>query len=329
MSRVQVPLLTPSEPPLACDDAGQGRFCFVAGASRALAATKSLTKVREMGHSDVLRRFNRTYTQRIGALDESFLGLGLPLREARLVYEIGTTGATVRELRDRLGLDSGYLSRLLRALEERGLVAVQPDPADRRRRLVTLTARGRTARQRLDERSEEHALAMIAPLTERQRDRLADALATADLLVRAATVRLHEVSPDHPIAVEAVGHYFAELDRRFPHGFDPGEPDRDGVYLVATSDGRPVACGGVRPISAETGEIKRMWVHPEWRGAGLGARLLRELERLAARLGYAVVRLDTNGALTEAIAMYERTGYRHIDRYNDNPYAEAWFEKGL
>ncbi len=75
-----------------------------------------------MSHTETLRRFNRTYTQRIGALDESFLGLGLPLREARLVFEIGAAGASVRELRDRLDLDSGYLSRLLRALEERGLV---------------------------------------------------------------------------------------------------------------------------------------------------------------------------------------------------------------
>lgn len=282
-----------------------------------------------MSHTEVLRRFNRTYTQRIGALDESFLGMGLPLREARLVFEIGTSGATVRELRDRLGLDSGYLSRMLRALEERGLVDVVPDPADRRRRMVTLTRRGRRTRRRLDDRSESHAQSMIAPLTERQRSRLTDALATADLLVRAATVRLLEVGPEHPAAKEAIGSYFAELDRRFPHGFDPGSPDREGTYLVATSDGRPVACGGVLDLGGGVAEIKRMWVHPEWRGAGLGSRLLRDLEELAAAHGHRVVRLDTNGTLAEAIAMYERTGYQRIDRYNDNPYAEAWFEKRL
>ena len=73
-----------------------------------------------MDATDTLRRFNRTYTQRIGALDDSFLGLGLPLGEARLVFEIGTAGAGVGELRERLGLDSGYLSRLLRGLEARG-----------------------------------------------------------------------------------------------------------------------------------------------------------------------------------------------------------------
>ena len=108
--------------------------------------------------TSVLRRFNRTYTQRIGALDESFLGTGRPLGPSRLLFEIGTsTGATVRELRDRLGLDSGYLSRLLRALETDGLVVVRPDPEDRRRRRVILSRRGRTAWRRLDDRSEELA----------------------------------------------------------------------------------------------------------------------------------------------------------------------------
>jgi DNA-binding MarR family transcriptional regulator/GNAT superfamily N-acetyltransferase len=291
-----------------------------------------------MGDTATLRRFNRTYTQRIGALDESFLGLGLPLGAARLVFEIGDHGATVRSLRDRLDLDSGYLSRLLRTLEERGLVGVRPDPDDRRRRLVTLTRRGRATLRRLDERSEELAASLLAPLTPRQRERLTDALATADLLVRAATVHLREVDPISPVAVEAVDHYFAELDRRFPTGFDAtGARDDDavamasgaGTFVVATSDGRPVACGGVQTLGDGVGEIKRMWVHPEWRGAGLGSRLLRHLERLAAHLGHDVVRLDTNGTLTEAIAMYERAGYRRIERYNDNPYAQAWFEKEL
>ena len=112
----------------------------------------------------VLRRFNRTYTQRIGALDESFLGTGRPLGPSRLLFEVGSTGASVRELRDRLGLDSGYLSRLLRYLERDGLVDVRPDPDDARRRRVTLTRRGRTAWRRLDDRSEELARTLVAEL---------------------------------------------------------------------------------------------------------------------------------------------------------------------
>ena len=126
------------------------------------------------------------------------------------------------------------------------------------------------------------------------------------------------------------------LDRRFDSGFDPGEPDDPeryrpphGTFVVARSDGDPVACGGVQPIDEHTAEIKRMWVHDDWRGAGLGSRLLRHLEAVALDLGHGLVRLDTNRTLGEAVAMYERAGYRHIERYNDNPYARAWFEKGL
>ena len=289
-----------------------------------------------MTETEVLRRFNRTYTQRIGALDESFLGLGLPLGASRLVFEIGTAGASVRDLRARLGLDSGQLARQLRRLEDDGLVTVAPDPGDRRRRTARLTREGRSFRDRLDDRSEQLAQQLVAPLTQRQRDRLTEALATADLLVRAATVEIRAVHPGSPEAKQAVQHYFDELDVRFPTGFDPGDHHDEehmgpgaGAFVVATSDGQPVACGGVQTLEPGVGEIKRMWVHPGWRGAGLGSRLLRHLEQVSVELGRAEVRLDTNGTLVEAIAMYERAGYRHIDRYNDNPYAQAWFEKEL
>ncbi|CAN5662811.1 helix-turn-helix domain-containing GNAT family N-acetyltransferase [soil metagenome] len=287
--------------------------------------------------TDVLRRFNRTYTQRIGALDESFLGLGLPLASARLVFEIGTTGTTtdtgVGALRERLGLDSGYLSRLLRGLEDRGLVVVAADPADRRRRQASLTRAGLALHGRLERRSYELAQRLVAPLTERQLARLTDALATADLLVRAATVELREVDPTGEPATVSMQRYFAELDERFAGGFDAGTPTPPDTFTVATSDGDPVACGGVQRIGADArggiDEIKRMWVDPSWRGAGLGARLLRHLEDVVRGRGHTVVRLDTNGVLGDAIAMYERSGYRRIERYNDNPYAELFFEKML
>lgn len=295
---------------------------------------------------DVVRRFNRSYTQRVGALEDSFLGTGMPLGTARLLFEIGTEPGTTRDLRARLGLDSGYLSRLLRRLESDGLVAVVPDVDDRRRRRVDLTAAGRRAWDDLERRSVDRARDLVAPLTARQRSRLAAALAEADLLVRAATVTLERVDPASELARRAVAAYVAELDERFPGGFDPGprpaagEPDPEdarlappsGAFVVATSDGEPVACGGVRTLSAggaggAVGEIKRMWVHPGWRGAGLGSRLLRHLEGVSRDLGHREVRLDTNGTLTEAVAMYERAGYRRIARYNDNPYAEHFFAK--
>lgn len=284
----------------------------------------------------VVRRFNRSYTQRIGVLEDSFLGLGMPLGTARLLFEIGTAPGTVAGLRERLGLDSGYLSRLLRRLEHDGLVAVMPDPEDRRRRVVSLTALGTERWAELERRSDERARLIVDPLTPRQRDRLAAALTEADLLVRAATVHLESVDPTSTDARAAVGAYFAEIGRRFGYDAD-GEPEKDatglvppaGVFVVAISDGTPVACGGVQTLAPGVGEIKRMWVHDDWRGAGLGSRLLRHLEGAARGLGHDVVRLDTNAALGEAIGMYERAGYTRIGRYNDNPWATHFYEKAL
>ncbi len=296
-----------------------------------------------MRTTEVLRRFNRTYTQRIGVLEESFLGTGRPLAVSRLLFEIGTngvgSGVTVRDLRERLDLDSGHLSRMLRRLEAEGLVSTGPDLADQRRRVVLLTEAGRAARQDLDDRSEDLAERIVAPLTDRQRARLTEALATADLLVRAATIRLRQVSPDDPGARHALGRYLAEIDERFPTGYEAGDPAAaaasgpGSTYVLATSDGEPVAYGGIRPapgVDEHAVEIKRMWVHPEWRGAGLGSRMLRHLEALAAEQGATRLVLDTNGVLTEAIAMYERAGYRPIERYpGSDPHATHFFEHRL
>lgn len=284
----------------------------------------------------MVRRFNRSYTQRIGALEDSFLGLGLPLGAARLLFEIGAEPGAALALRSRLGLNAGYLSRLLRRLESDGLVAVASDPADRRRRLVALTAKGRRRWAELEARSEARAMALVGPLTERQRMRLTAALAEADLLVRAATVMFNDADPASEPARDAVGRYFAELTRRF--GFDArGQDAKDaallrppgGIFVLTVSDGEPVACGGVQTIGPGIGEIKRMWVHESWRGAGLGSRLLRHLEECSRDLGHHNVRLDTNETLTEAIAMYARAGYRRVGRYNDNMQATHFFEKTL
>ncbi|GAB7005458.1 hypothetical protein JCM18899A_29310 [Nocardioides sp. AN3] len=154
---------------------------------------------------------------------------------------------------------------------------------------------------------------------------------------RAAALTLQTVDPASAYAREAMARYFAELDARFPHGFDPGpHTDEDdatlrapvGAFVVAVADDGPIAGGGVR-VYGDAAEIKRMWVDGAWRGAGLGSRLLRHLEDLARGLGHDVVRLDTNETLGDAIAMYERAGYLRVDRYNDNPYATHFFSKRL
>lgn len=293
---------------------------------------------RHTEHVAVLRRFNRSFTQRIGVLDDSFLGSGRPLGPSRLLFEIGTDGAAVLELRARLGLDSGYLSRLLRQLEDEGLIDVVPDPEDRRRRTATLTHRGRAELRTLDRRSDALAERLVAPLSAPQQEALSEALATAERLLRAATVTFDVVDPRSEHAMWAMTQYFTELDRRFPTGFDPGDTlvadaasmrAPQGTFVVVHSDGTPVACGGVKGVDATTGEIKRMWVRADMRGSGVGKRLLADLERHSHSLGHRRVVLDTNSTLLEAISMYERAGYSAIERYNDNPYAGRWFAKDV
>jgi DNA-binding MarR family transcriptional regulator len=204
---------------------------------------------------DTLRRFNRAWSQRVGALEDSFLGTGRSLGASRLLFEMGVEGAGVLELRRRLGLDSGYLSRLLRGLTDEGLVEVRPDPADQRRRVVVPTPSGRRAIARLDDRSERRALDLVGPLGPTQRRRLVEALGTAGRLIRAATVTFDEVPAGSPDAVGAVRRYFAELDERFTGGFDPGDAATsdvavmsppDGGFLVGRSAGYLKACGGVK-----------------------------------------------------------------------------------
>src|SRR5215210_7876580 len=158
-----------------------------------------------------VRRFNRTVTQRVGALDDHFLGLDRPLGAARVLWEIGAGGCEVRALRSRLGLDSGHASRLLRALEADGLVRVEPDAADRRVRVSRLTRRGHAERRLLDRRSDELARAILAPLEDGQRDELVAAMATVERLLGLATVEIRAVDPNHRDARRCVRAYFAEL----------------------------------------------------------------------------------------------------------------------
>jgi len=136
----------------------------------------------------------------------------------------------------------------------------------------------------------------------------------------------------------AMGQYFDELSRRFPHGFDAEGAFDDapitlnpphGLFVLASAGDDVVACGGIQFLDQETAEIKRMWVDPMRRGVGVGRRLLHQLETEVRDSGRARVILDTNDALTEAIAMYGRLGYTPIERYNDNPYATRWFEKSV
>ena len=137
-----------------------------------------------------VRRFNRIVTQRVGALEDSYLSRGRPLGEARLLFETGTNGADVRALRNKLGLDSGYLSRLLRSLEAQGLVVVHKQTGDGRLRRVSLTPEGQAEFATYDRLSDDLAESMLTPLGPAQRDRLVNAMAEVERLIRAAAVEV-------------------------------------------------------------------------------------------------------------------------------------------
>jgi DNA-binding MarR family transcriptional regulator len=277
-----------------------------------------------------VRRFNRRVTQRAGALEAAFMGLDRPLGAARVLWEIGPEGCEVRELRHRLGLDSGYLSRLLRGLEAAGLVTVAPAAADRRRRLATLTAAGRAERAELDARSDEVARGMLAQLSPEQQDRLVEAMGTVERLLAAGEVELRAVDPEHPDARRCLAAYFAELDARSDGAFDPAtsRPAHPDLLLLAYRGEEPVGCGGVTH-HGDWSEVKRVWVAPGARGLGLARRLMVALEADAAREGAAVVRLDTSRHLTEAMTLYRSLGYREVPAFNDEPFADHWFERGV
>ena len=285
-----------------------------------------------------VRRFNRLVTQRIGALETGYLHRGRPLGEARVLYEVGLEGGEVRALREKLGLDSGYVSRLLRSLEEQGLVQVRGDPADGRVRRASLTRKGRTELTAYDRGSDALAESILAPLSVGQRHRLVAAMRECEQLIRAAAVDIRIEAPDSRAARWCLEAYFNELAERFDTGFDVAKSisaaDEEltppaGCFVVARLEGRPAGCGALKVKEAGIGEIKRMWTAPSARGLGIARRVLEALEAKAREAGIRTLRLETNKALQEAQALYRVSGYSEVAAFNDEPYAHHWFEKLL
>jgi DNA-binding MarR family transcriptional regulator/GNAT superfamily N-acetyltransferase len=284
-----------------------------------------------------VRSFNRTVTHQIGALEGRFLGRDRSLGACRVLFEIGVEGIEIRNLRGRLGLDSGYTSRLLRGLEAEGLIRTGPSSSDARVRRLTLTTAGRKELTLLNRLSNEAAKALLDPLPERHRAELLTAMEAVERLLLTGAVLLRVENPTSPAARYCLESYFAELAARFDAGFDPARsipaaaaeltPPR-GFLLLATLNGEPVGCGALK-CRAGYGEIKRMWVARSSRGLGIGKRILHRLEDLGRQQGLPLLRLETNKALTEAQSLYKSSGYIEVRPFNDEPYAHHWFEKPL
>jgi GNAT superfamily N-acetyltransferase/DNA-binding MarR family transcriptional regulator len=285
-----------------------------------------------------VRRFNRFVSQTVGALEDRYLDRDRPLAEARLIFEIGPNGGDVKALRGRLGLDSGYLSRLLRSLERQGLVTTPSAVHDRRVRRATLTRAGIAELGELDRRSDHFAQAMLEPLGDGPRGRLLAAMAEVERLLSASAVVLETEPATSPDAQSCLTEYFRELSGRFDGGFDPARSlaptadeflPPDGVFLIMRLQGQPVGCGAYKRLPARAAYLKRMWVSPRVRGLGLGRRLLQALEDHARQAGYRTALLETNQALVEAQRLYESCGYRAVAAFNDEPYAHHWYSKPL
>ena len=280
-----------------------------------------------------LRRFNRAVTSELGVLDQSFLGRGRPLGPARVIHAIGAGTCEVSSIRDLLNIDKALLSRLLKGLEAEGLLTLAPDPADGRRRIATLTEAGAAEFAAYQSLSDDHAARLLA--------RAPDAealLAAMDLVANAFArdrVRIIQADPRSDDALYCLGEYYSELARRFERGFDVSlsrDPEAEamkppkGAFLMAMSDGLPLGCVGLKG-GAEYGEVKRLWIAPAARRMGLSRAMMDAVEAEARALGLPLLRLDTNSALPEAVALYRATGWTEIPRYNDDPYPDVFFEK--
>ena len=287
-----------------------------------------------------VRRFNRIVTERIGALDDHFLGRPRALGESRLLWEIGRddSGREVRALRARLGLDSGYLSRLLRSLQATGLIQVAPGEDDARVRVARLTAAGRRERATLDRDSDLGAESLLTRLQPDERRQLLSAMRDVERLLTAAGAEITAVDPEHRDAQRCLGEYVAELNRRSSRGFDPSRgvtalPHEvrppAGQFFVVYLHGDPVGCGAIKHHRDAPAEIKRMWIAPQARGLGLGRRLLQTLEQCALEAGASTLHIETNTVLAEALALYRSSGWVEVPAFNDEPFADRWLRKQL
>lgn len=277
-----------------------------------------------------LRRFNRFYTQKIGVLEEGLLNSPFSLTEARVLYELACEDQlTATRLGARLVLDPGYLSRILRSFERRGLIRRIPSPTDRRVGLLSLTAQGRAAFAPLDARSHDQIGAMLRDLPEGQQIGL---IAAARALERLLGPDAGEPAPcllrrhrpgDMGWVVQRHGALYAqeygwdirfeglvaEIVAQFVKSFDP----RRECCWIAEQDGENVGSVFLVAEDEATAKLRLLLVEPKARGARIGGQLVAECVRFARQAGYARVRLWTNSVLVAARHLYERAGFRIID----------------
>jgi DNA-binding MarR family transcriptional regulator/GNAT superfamily N-acetyltransferase len=279
---------------------------------------------------EAVRRFNRFWTRRIGVLQEGYLESPFSLTEVRVLYELAyREDTTASALGKELGLDTGYLSRILRGFEERGLIAKKPSETDGRRSLLRLTEGGREAFVPLDARSREDVGAMLDDLSAAEQDRLVGAMRTIERLLGARPepkvpylLRQHEPG-DMGWVVHRHGVLYAReygWDERFEalvarivaDFVDYYDPAKERCW-IAEMDGEIVGCVFVVKASDTVAKLRLLLVEPEARGLGLGTHLVEECIRFARGRGYEKLTLWTNSVLDAARRIYEEKGFEVVE----------------
>jgi DNA-binding MarR family transcriptional regulator/N-acetylglutamate synthase-like GNAT family acetyltransferase len=276
-----------------------------------------------------VRHFNRFWTRQIGVLREGYLESPFSLTEVRVLYELAhREETTASELGEELGLDAGYLSRILRGFENDGLIRKRPSEADGRRRLLRLTERGREAFAPLDARSRSEIGAMLGGMSIAGQERLVKAMRAIEGLL---SVRPDQMVPyllrshrpgDMGWVVHRHGVLYAreygwderfealvaEIVARFIQHYDP----RVERCWIAERDGEVVGCVFLVRESEEIAKLRLLLVEPEARGLGIGSRLVEECIRFARQAGYLKITLWTNDVLTSARRIYEAMGFQLV-----------------
>lgn len=280
-----------------------------------------------MNRIDAVRRFNRFYTRRIGALQQGYMGSPFPLPQARVLYELGQRGeCTASELGADLDLDLGYLSRLLQGLRRQGLVQGEAAREDARRVRLCLTAKGRKFYQQLDTRSRDLVAGMLGKLAAPEQARLVGALQAVESVLEKKeqspiTLRAHRPG-DMGWVVQAHGRlYFeergwgerfealvAEIAAAFINNFDKS---RERCW-IAQMDGEPVGCVFAVKESKSVAKLRLLLVEPRARGRGLGQRLVEECIAFCRANGFRKLVLWTQSNLAAARAIYAKTGFRKV-----------------
>lgn len=295
---------------------------------------------------DAVRRFNRFYTRRIGALGEGHLDTPFSLTEARVVYELAQREtATATELGQELGLDAGYLSRILRGFHERGLIDRRPSDTDARQTRLSLTDAGRAAFAQLDAAARRDVGAMLDALPGVEQDRLVRAMGTVQRALGAAPQPAEPFILRPPRAgdlgwvVQVHGELYerefgwdvrfeglvADVIGGYVRNFDPA---RERCW-IAERNGQNVGCVFVMRGSDEVAKLRLLIVAPSARGLGIGARLVDECIQFSRDAGYRTLSLWTNSVLLSARHIYQAKGFRLVHTEIHNSFgpdltAETW-----